>query len=177
MGSENRSAGFLAIMRSTTCAESLRHIGAVIREWRRGLIEVLHGDGQRRVAGEGGLAGEHVVGRDAERVDIGAGIELAAFDLLGAHVEGRAHRDADLREVGGVALDAGEAEVGDFYFAAAGEHDVFGFDVAVDDAFAGSFGEGGGDLADDIERELRRERTAQRMTSPRLRPATYSWAM
>ena len=102
---------------------------------------MLHGDGERRVAGERRLAGEHVVGGDAERIDVAARIELAAFDLLGAHVERRAHRDADLREVGAaVALHAGQAEVGDFHFAAAGEHDVFGLDVAVDDAFAGRFG-------------------------------------
>ena len=56
--------------------------------------------------------------------------------------------------------DAGQAEVGHFHFAAAGEHDVLGFDVAVDDALARRFGECGSHLAEDIERELRRERSA-----------------
>ena len=160
-GSLNRSAGFLAIIRSTNPANRGGTSGRRLDERRGRLVEVLHGDGQRRVAGERRLAGQHVIGRDAERVDVAAGVELAAFDLFGAHVERRAHRDADLREVrAAVALHAGEAEVGDFHFAAAGEHDVFGLDVAVDDAFAGRFGERGGDLPQDIERELRRERAA-----------------
>jgi hypothetical protein len=103
-----------------------------------------------------------VVSGHAKRIDIRPGVELATFDLFGAHVERRAHRDADLREVGAaIALDARQAEVGHFHFAAAREHDIFGLDVAVDDAFVAGFGERGGDLPHNIERQLRCERAAR----------------
>ena len=45
----------------------------------------------------------------------------------------------------------GEAEVGDFDLAGAGEEDIFGFDVAVDDAAVVGVLEGVADLGDDGE--------------------------
>ena len=80
---------------------------------------MLHGDVQRRLAVERRMAGQHVVAGDAERIDVAPRIDGPPFDLLGAHVERRAHRDADLRQVQGLAVagHAGQAEVGDFHLA------------------------------------------------------------
>ena len=50
-------------------------------------INVLSGDLDGCSAAEWCFAGEQLVAGDTEAVDIGAGIEFAAADLFGAHVE------------------------------------------------------------------------------------------
>ena len=47
-----------------------------------------------------------MVGGDAKRVEVAAGVNGPALDLLRAHVERRAHGDAGLREVVRPALPA-----------------------------------------------------------------------
>ena len=87
--------------------------------------------------------GEHVVTRHAERVDVAAAVQRLAFDLLGAHVERRAQRDADLRQVGRGALadQAGQAEIGDLHLARGGEQNIFRLDVAMHHALFGGLGQ------------------------------------
>ena len=53
----------------------------------------------RRAIGEDDLAGEQLVRHRAERVDVGARVDVRiARRLLGRHVRGRADARADLRE-------------------------------------------------------------------------------
>ncbi len=83
-------------------AQSRRQIGPRIFQSLGLRAHVLQGHAQGRFAAEGRLAAEHVVAGDAQAVDVAARIERLALDLLGAHVQRRAHRDADLRELGGI---------------------------------------------------------------------------
>lgn len=82
-------------------------------------------------------------------------IDGLAADLLGAHVEGRPHRDAGLGQGHAFALERqlGQSEVGDLRFPLAGEHDVFGLDIAVDDAGLPGDLQSGGDLLQNVQRE------------------------
>lgn len=86
-----------------------------------------------------------------EGVDVGLGGGGLAPDDFGGHVGGGAHGTAGHGESVGGVVDAGETEVGDLAPAGAGQHQVLGFDVAVDHAELGGVGEGfggfGGELA------------------------------
>ena len=82
-------------------AQRRRQVGTQRFQRLRRLLQVLHGHAQRRFAGKRRRAGQHVVAGHAERVDVAPRIERLAFDLLGAHVERRAQRDADLGQVVG----------------------------------------------------------------------------
>ena len=96
---------------------------------------------------ERALAGEDLVEHQAERVDVAARRDLAAGELLGRHVGGRARAKRFARR-------AGEAEVGDADLAGAVEHHVGRLEVAMDDAAFVRGGEAGADLARDLERAL-----------------------
>ncbi|MFT3774796.1 MAG: hypothetical protein QM820_56325 [Minicystis sp.] len=93
------------------------------------------------------LEREHLEEDDAERVDVGARVELIdlAAELLGRHVAGRAHDLADLRlrlRAGGddalvgilAGGDLGEAPVEQVHLAEITEHDVAGLEIAVQHA-------------------------------------------
>ena len=115
-----------------------RHRGALGAERRRRLRQHLGDDGLRDGAGEGRLAGEHLVGHGAERVDVAPRVDVAlAHRLLGGHVGGRAERHAGLGHAtaAGLLHGEGDAEVGDQRLAILQE-DVLGLDVAMDDAAA-----------------------------------------
>ena len=106
----------------------------------------------------GEFAGEHLVEDDAEGVDVGAVVDgVGGGALFGGHVLGGAHdRGAVVVFRGPWSVirggnDASEAEVGDFDLAGLSEEDVFGFDVAVDDAAVVGVLEGVADLGDDGE--------------------------
>ena len=81
------------------------------------------------------LPGEQSVEHDANRVEIGSAVDLAAEDLLGRHVRGRAHHVAALREVLG-AQHARDPEVHDLDDPHLGDHQVGRLQVAVHDAGA-----------------------------------------
>ena len=89
---------------------------------------------RRRLVGQ--PAGQQLVHRDAERVDVG-GEDRLAVELLGRHV-GRAADDR--RAVGGDLEEARGAEVGDLGDAGLGDQDVARAQVAVDDALADARG-------------------------------------
>ena len=78
-----------------------RDVGAQLRRWLRRVREVLHRDLDRRLAVEGRLAGQELVEDDAERVQIGARIDLAAAGLLGGEVLRRPHDRARLGHLAG----------------------------------------------------------------------------
>ncbi len=105
-----------------------------------------------RLAAIGAHAGDHLVEADAEGVDVGAPVEVAAKELFGRDVVEAADDGADA----GDALEAGdasEAEVEDFDAIPAIDEKVFGLDVAMDKLtlFVG-VGEGVGGLGGDFER-------------------------
>ena len=110
----------------------------------------LRGGGLERLA-----AAEHLVGHDAECVDVGPVIGVGVGGrLLGRHVrrraEGHAH-GGQLAGAGALLDRLGHAEVG-HQRVAAGEEDVVGLDVAVDDALLVGHGQCVGHVADDAHR-------------------------
>ena len=132
----NRSAGSFSSALSTAASTC----GGMVCRWGSERPRALgHHPRHDRLggrAGEGRVAGEHLVEHRAERVDVGAGRDLAlAHRLLGAHVVRRAERHAGLGHPGAAGLARGERdpEVG-HQRAAVVEQDVLGLDVAVDHA-------------------------------------------
>ena len=99
------------------------------------------------LSGEGPPAGDHLEEHHAQAVDVGAGVQLAAQDLFGAHVGGGAHGHGG---DGGALQGFGDAEVGEEGAAMAVDHDVAGLEVAVDEAFVVGVVEGGGQLPEDV---------------------------
>ena len=108
-----RSAGLLLQRAHDGRGKRARGLRPQSLDRRRPLGDVLGhddpvGPGERRPPGE------HLVGDDAERVEIAPAVDLLAGGLLRAHVAGRAHRDA-LAGAGAAGLAghrAGDAEVG-----------------------------------------------------------------
>ena len=81
--------------------------------------------------------GEALVEHEAERVEVGATVELAAAHLLGRQVLGGAHHHVVAGEVVVGGLEAlGDAEVGEQHPAVGRDEDVAGLDVAVHEAGA-----------------------------------------
>ena len=107
------------------------------------------------LAEERDAPGEALVQHQAERVQVGPTVELAAADLLRRQVLGRAHHHVVAREVlaGGVE-PLGDAEVGQQHAAVRRDEDVAGLDVAVDEAGVVGGVEGGGDARADVDRQL-----------------------
>ena len=102
---------------------------------RRGLREVRHQYRDGRVAAERRVAGEQFVKKYTEAVQVRTPVDGLAVDLLRTHVRRRADEHAGLRETcGRSVLIARDAEVGEHRRAAVAEHDVRGFQVAMDDA-------------------------------------------
>lgn len=117
-------------------------------------VEVGTGGGCAEAA-EGEFAGEHFVEDNAEGIDVGAVIDLRwILELLRRHVVGCAKGCAGAGEGDGTfffADDFGDSEVGDLHAAAGVEEDVFGFDIAVEDAFFVGVLECVADFGDDGE--------------------------
>ncbi len=134
---------------------------------RRGHLEVLAGE----LGGIAGLereaAGEHAVEQHAERIDVGAGVDLGAEDLLGGHDRGRADEAAGGGEAGRADLrrrQLGDAEIEELDPAGRTglDGDVARLDVAVDDPGGVRGPERGAERLEDLERLLQREALAGR---------------
>ena len=104
-------------------------------------------DGGGAGAGKRRLTDEHLVEDTAERVDVGARVELGAASLFRAHVGRRPHADARLCQRAG-ADRARDAEVGDEGMPV-GEQNVLRLDVPVNDSAAVGVVERGGNLPRD----------------------------
>ena len=134
----------------SSVGERGRHVVATRSDRRRRLGQLRGEQLLRRAAVERRRADEHLVADDAERIEIGAmiGVRIAG-GLLGRHVRRRADRRADERDrarsrrcvCGSVRRFARrrdrlrDAEVRDRR-RAAGQQNVVGLDVAVNDAAA-----------------------------------------
>ena len=92
------------------------------------------------VADKRQLAAQHFINDDGEAVDVRAPVELFAQQLFRRHIHGGAEHEACLGQIIGAVVGDGlsDAEVEDFNVIAvaalAGDHDVVGLEVAVDDA-------------------------------------------
>lgn len=93
-------------------------------------------------------AGEDLEGEAGEGVDIGGG-GVAAEELFGGHVLYGAGGAGVLGE-GRLHVQSGGAEVDDDGLAGGVEHDVFGFEVRVDDAVGVSGGEDVGEAGEEL---------------------------
>ena len=80
---------------SSVATTARRSAGHVVGQRRRRLVDVRHRGGDRRAAVEGPDAREHLVGDDAEGVEVAGTGRLLAHGLLGADVVGRAEHLAD----------------------------------------------------------------------------------
>jgi hypothetical protein len=123
---------------------------------------VLLDDLRRREPREGRAAGDHVIERRAQRVDVRPTVEVGfAAALLGRGVAGAPDEEAVLREARGVvARGTREPQVEELGGAVGRDHDVRGFHVAVDEAAGVRVLEGLGDRARDGDDLLLRERAA-----------------
>ena len=109
---------------------------------------------------------DHFVEHQADAPDVGAMIHGLAAGLLRRHVGGCAHHDTLPRagNRGHVRLRCGrpalgEAEIEDLHVVARPDEDVFGFDIAVDDACSVRGVQRGGDLRAHVEGCVQAQRT------------------
>ena len=144
---------------------------------RRAVMSGVEGSGAARGAGrvvdhrgEGGDRGAAVEGRFAlDRVEhgrpqcpeVGRRAALLALGLLRGHVGGRADDQAGRGELR-VALERGDAEVGQLGRAVAGDHDVARLDVAMDDPGLVGRLQRAGDLGADLGHPPGRQRPVGR---------------
>ena len=131
--------------------EARRHVGRVVgrRPGQRG--EVLRQDLRRVGARERRVAGDDLVERDAEGVEVARGPDVLAADELRREVADRADDDAR-RGQARRAEQVRDAEVAERRAAVLGEPDVVGLDVAVDDVVRVGVREPGRDLAAEADR-------------------------
>ena len=97
---------------------------------------------------KGGAPGQHFEQDRAQGVDVGARVAALAFDLLGGHVIGGAHRGGQVGVGDAVrAFGQRQAKVHDHRLAFRGDQDVLRLQVAVDHAVLVAVGHAIGDLA------------------------------
>ncbi len=128
----------------------------------------LGGRGPRVGALVGQVSGEHLVEHGAHRVDVGARIAAAAPDLLRRHVVGRAHGGGE-RSPGEPARrgEDRDAEVEQLHLALRRHQHVLRLDVAVEHPLGVEVGQGGADLAGEVEGLLGGERVLAEQRSQR----------
>jgi hypothetical protein len=152
-------------------AERQRRLHIV--EWRRLFLENGRHKSGLRVPDERSPAGEQLVQHDTEREQIAARVRILPFYLLRRHISQRAHHGTGgggagegtcerriLRTSAGGAFDLRDAEV-EHLHAIAREQDIFGLQVAVDDAAPVGSAERVQDLLRDLERSSGRQRSTQ----------------
>ncbi len=94
---------------------------------------MLHSHVQGRVPAKWWAASQHLVTGHTKGIDVGTRVERFTFQLFGAHVQRRSHGHPHLRQLRLLRAlrEAGQPEVGNLNFAAAGQHQVLGLDVPV----------------------------------------------
>ena len=111
----------------------LRDAGLILARGGRRLLDLrphqLVFAGRREQA----APGQHLVQHDAQRVNIGAAVDLLALNALGGHVFDGSHHGALPRHAG-FAEHAGDAEIGHLDHVLRRDHDIRRLDVAVQDA-------------------------------------------
>ena len=119
-----------------------------------GVVLVHDRDREGLVGDERGVAGQALVGDDAEGVDVGGAGQGGAGGLLGGDVQGGAHHDAGRGQVhvGGAGL--GDAEVGDLGGAVGHDQQVARLDVAVHDPGPVGGVQGAGGLGHDVQDDV-----------------------
>jgi len=122
-------------------ARDLR-ITSDLARWDRMIGEVTSDDFHRRAASERDFAREHLVKDHAHAVKVGASVQFFAFGLFWGHIirsstDHPEHGQCGFAFVSFGLLDLGDPKVADFdefvLSGDMGEHDVFGFEIAVDD--------------------------------------------
>ena len=137
---------------------SAGQLGVVLTRLRRRFLDVRPEDGQLGVARERRLPGEAFVEHAAERVLVGAAVDVAAFDLLGRGIGRRADaRASSSGRPSGSARRLRQPEVGQVDVLVLVEQHVRRLDVAVDEPAGVGRVERGGDLAADRDRTFRVE--------------------
>ena len=106
----------------------------------------------RVAASKRALASEDFVEHQAQRIDIALHGDFASGELLGRHVGGRSVADL---VAGNFVGERGQAKVGDHHLAAAVEHDIGWFQIAMEDALGVRGGEAGAQLARDFDSFVR----------------------
>ncbi len=116
-----------------------RHVGSTLPCAGRRLREAPHDDFPDALARERRGAGQRLEQHAGQGIDVGAPVNRTfAARLLGAHVQGSAHRETGLGESYRLAVrileGARDPEVGQERLAGGREHDVLGLEIAVDHA-------------------------------------------
>ena len=119
------------------------------------------------------LAGEQLVGDDAERVDVALRVDVLHRELLRAHVRRRTEHDAERRQLGIATAGAlGDAEIEHLdevrCSSGRGDDDVVRLEIAMDDAAVVRLLEGAADLTQDQIHSLRKQRAVLQDLSERL---------
>ena len=157
--------GLLRETREEDSVERGRDLGAFDRGRDRRLVQVLAADLHQVRPVEDMLTGEQVIRGRAERVDVGAAVDIRRIDdRLWCHVVGRAEDRVDVAHVERRLLTLlHEPEVEDLhdvgYTAAVGEHDVRGLDVTMDEADRVRLFERAAYLPEDVHHAGRRLRS------------------
>ena len=106
------------------------------RQLRQRRGDVHHRQGKAVIGGVGHVAGEHLVEQHAKAVQIGAGIDPLAANLLGTHIARRTDRQSGTGHDRAAAEGFGNAKVGQHRVAVLTKQDVLRLDIAVNDIAA-----------------------------------------
>ena len=147
-GGDQRAGGGEALGRvlGQQLAQDVLVAALLDRQFRQRLGEVGQGGGERVLAVVGQLAGEDLVEHHAQRVEVGAAVDLLPAGLLRAHVAGGADGEADLGELGIVLDRLGDAEVREHRGAVGAEQDIGRLHVSMHQALGVRVAERGGHL-------------------------------
>ena len=108
-------------------------VGPMQRDARGLVLDVLQRHRERCFGLERRHARQHVVKRHPQRVQVAPMVQRVALRLFGTHIGRRAHRDPGLRQVDPIRVQiAAEPEVGHLDLTFAGQQQILGFDVAMD---------------------------------------------